>query len=66
MTVYSLIGRRRHNDVIGAVPQLAEKKTRVNFSLIQILAHIKIFKVLIETNVNISNEPIFSDLFIEV
>ena len=64
MALYNLIGRRRRYDVIDAVPLLAEK-LRVNvFSCFNISAYIRFFvNVLIEINVNISNELNISDVY---
>ena len=55
MAFYNLIGRR------GAVPQL-EENLRVNVLLLKFYAYLRSFaKVLIETNLNISNEFNFPD-----
>ena len=62
MALCSSIKRRRYHDIIDAVPKLTEK-LRVNSLLLQFKGLYKIFvKVLIETNVNISNELNFSDI----
>ena len=56
VALYNLIGRRRHNDDIEAVPQLAEKQ-RVIFYCLNISIYLLFFfKVLIETDVSISNK----------
>ena len=65
MALCSSIKRRRYHDTIDVVPKLTEK-LRVNSLLLQFkgLYMYKIFvKVLIETNVNISNELNFSDIY---
>ena len=63
MALYHLIGRRRRHDVIDAVPLLAEKQ-RVNVFCFNFSAFIRCFvNVLIEMNVNISNELNFSDVY---
>ena len=63
MALYSLIGCRRCHDVIDAVPLLAEKLC-VNVFLLQFSAYIRFFvKVLIEMNVNRSNELNISDVY---
>ena len=60
---YNLIGRRGRHDVIDAVPLLAEK-LRVNVSCFNCRAYIIFFvNVFIEMNVNIYNEPNFSDVY---
>ena len=60
MALYNLIGRRRRHDVIDAVPLLAEK-LRAMFSCFNFSASKRFFViVLIEMNVNISNELNFS------
>ena len=53
MALCNLIGCRQLHDLIDAVPKLAEGGAPVNFCVI----------VLIETNVNISNELNFSDVY---
>ena len=63
MALCSLLGRRRLHDLIDAIPKLAEK-LRVNVLLLQFKQLIRFFvKVLTETNVNISNELNFSDVY---
>ena len=58
MVLYNLIGRRRFS--VGAV----SRKQRVNVLLLQFCAYIRfVVKILIETNVNISNELNFSDVY---
>ena len=63
MALYNLIGRRRGHDVIDAVLLVAEKLC-VNIFLFQFFsAYIRFFvNVLIEMNVNISNELNFFPL----
>ena len=66
MVLCNLIGRRRYHDLIEAVSKLATK-LHVNGLLLQFKCSYKIFvKVLIETNVNISNELNFSDVYLSV
>ena len=56
MAVYNLIGRPRCSAV--------SKKKRVNVLLLQFQRIYKILvKILIETNIKISNELIFSDVY---
>ena len=64
MVLCNLIGRRRYHDVIKAVSKLAEQ-LRVNVLLLQFKRLCVSFfvSILIEMNVNISNEPIFSDVY---
>ena len=63
MALYNLIGLRRRHDVIDPIPLLAEK-LRVNVSCFTFSAYIRFFvNVLIEMNVNISNELNFSDVY---
>ena len=61
MALCNLIGRRRYHDLNDAVPKLAEK-LRVNVLLLQFCTYVRFsVKVLIETNVKISNELNFSE-----
>ena len=63
MALYNLIGRRRRHDVIDAVPLLTEK-LRAMFPCFTFSVYIRVFiNVLIEMNVNISNELNFSDVY---
>ena len=64
MDLYNLIGRRRRHDVIDAVPLLAAKTACKCFPA-SVLALIWRFfiNILIEMNVNISNELNFSDVY---
>ena len=59
MALSSLIGRWTHHDLIDTVPKLAEK-LHVDNLLLQFKRLRFFVKVLIETNVNISNELNFS------
>ena len=63
MVLCNMNGRRRHHDIIYAVPKLAGP-LRLNISLRQFNHSCKIFcqRFLVETNVNISNELNFSDV----
>ena len=61
MALSSLIGRRAHHDLIDTVPKLAEK-LHVDNLLLQFKRLRFFVKVLIETNVNITNELSFSDI----
>ena len=63
MALYNLIGLRRRHDIIDAVPLLAIN-LREMFSCFNFSAYIRFFvNVLIEMNVNISNELNFSDVY---
>ena len=63
MAVYNLIGRRRLHAIIDAVALLAENCVHM-FSCFNFSAYIRFFfNVLIEMNVNISNELDFSDVY---
>ena len=63
MALYNLTGWTDVCDVTDAVPLLAEKLC-VNVFLLQFSAYIRFcINVLIEMNVNISNELNFSDVY---